>query len=359
MARMMESSEPVNINSFIVLDLETTGLPCFDKLTKITEISLLCLDRSQIMIAVKNKQLMPRVVQKLNLCVYPCRFINCGATEVSGLNNELLETCKTFGDVFDIILEMINMMPKPICMVAHNGNKFDFPILRSEIAHIKKNLPDDIYCADTLPAFKEFVYKNKPNEAEELDEAEQMADDSEPSAVEKTGDSEQEPKIVFLPDDINPTDNGKYLWGTDDWNDELIRVTELIENELLEEVNNINLDEIRKVNETTPKRRTNCLPSSQTGLKKKKINHSKDKINASKNLFSNKNSNAAKHSYKLKDCYEYLTEKKIINQHRADSDTHALLECIVKIGPQLLDWFDNNCKPFNNVTELWNIQKHK
>lgn len=46
------------------------------------------------------------------------------------------------------------MNKKPICFVAHNGNRFDFPILRTEIEKTGNCLPDDILCVDSLVAFR-------------------------------------------------------------------------------------------------------------------------------------------------------------------------------------------------------------
>jgi three prime repair exonuclease-1 len=47
------------------------------------------------------------------------------------------------------------MNRKPICLVAHNGNRFDFPILRREIESTCSSLPEDVLCIDSLAAFRD------------------------------------------------------------------------------------------------------------------------------------------------------------------------------------------------------------
>ena len=45
-------------------------------------------------------------------------------------------------------------LTKPICLLAHNGYRFDFPVLKAELNRTGENLCEDILCADTLEAFR-------------------------------------------------------------------------------------------------------------------------------------------------------------------------------------------------------------
>lgn len=49
----------------------------------------------------------------------------------------------------------------PICLVAHNGNGFDYPVLRSEIIKTHAVL-HDMLCIDSLIAFQHLLPKDKP-----------------------------------------------------------------------------------------------------------------------------------------------------------------------------------------------------
>ena len=52
----------------------------------------------------------------------------------------------------------------PVCLVAHNGLNYDFPLLRTELNRIGQELPGDILCADTLQAFRCLDEENKCND---------------------------------------------------------------------------------------------------------------------------------------------------------------------------------------------------
>ena len=74
-----------------------------------------------------------------NLCIYPSRLVDPEATNKTKLDNYNLEHQSRFDeDVFNLIYSFLNRLKKPICLIAHNGYKFDFPILRSEIEKLGK-----------------------------------------------------------------------------------------------------------------------------------------------------------------------------------------------------------------------------
>lgn len=54
----------------------------------------------------------------------------------------------------------MELQQKPICFVAHNGNRFDYPILREHCYRLGNELSNDLLCIDSLDAFRE-IYKNE------------------------------------------------------------------------------------------------------------------------------------------------------------------------------------------------------
>jgi DNA polymerase III epsilon subunit-like protein len=73
------------IRSFIILDLETTGLP-YDKPVRITEIAMVAALREHILGCrndVTCKVVLPRVLSKLSVCVQPRRAVSKRAAEIS------------------------------------------------------------------------------------------------------------------------------------------------------------------------------------------------------------------------------------------------------------------------------------
>ncbi|KAK4022578.1 hypothetical protein OUZ56_008037 [Daphnia magna] len=97
---------------------------------------------------------MPRVTNRLNLCIDPSRPIDPVATNLSKLDNlNLGKQSKFDEDVFNVIVSFLNRLQKPICLIAHNGMNFDFPIFKAEIAKFGEKFPQDLYCADSLKIF--------------------------------------------------------------------------------------------------------------------------------------------------------------------------------------------------------------
>lgn len=75
------------IKSFVVLDLETTGLPHLENFkTRITELSIIAAARNHLTDASKNPNKLPRVLQKLNVCFYPNKLILPETTNITGKN---------------------------------------------------------------------------------------------------------------------------------------------------------------------------------------------------------------------------------------------------------------------------------
>lgn len=141
-----------NIKSFVFVDLETTGLPYEENnTTRITELCLIAVQTEHL-----NLGVFPRVQNKLNLCIDPRKVINPVASAITGLSNQLLQCQSNFNSAaFETIYSFLQTLQKPVCLVAHNGNKFDFPILRAEIAKMGAELPLDVLCVDSLVAFRD------------------------------------------------------------------------------------------------------------------------------------------------------------------------------------------------------------
>lgn len=139
------------IKTFAFIDLETTGLPCFDNnTTKITELTVITVQTNHLLLGV-----IPRVQNKLSLCFNPRKLISFESEKLTGLSNEALEHSAPFSaNTVSLLINFLEHSPKPICFVAHNGNQFDYPILRTEIEKTGCHLPEDILCIDSLNAFR-------------------------------------------------------------------------------------------------------------------------------------------------------------------------------------------------------------
>ena len=148
--------------SFIFLDLETTGL---QQPIEITELSMIAVERKHILESTKTK-VLPRILDKFTSCVQPAKNIESLASSMTGLSNEDLENKKSFDIEFgEMVRSFILRQPQPVCLIAHNGDNFDFKILISHLQTVGVKLPDSVACSDSLKAFRKQhqQHKDYPN----------------------------------------------------------------------------------------------------------------------------------------------------------------------------------------------------
>uniref|UniRef100_A0A023FP70 Putative deddh 3'-5' exonuclease domain of three prime repair exonuclease n=1 Tax=Amblyomma cajennense TaxID=34607 RepID=A0A023FP70_AMBCJ len=99
-----------------------------------------------------------RCVHKLTYCVQPRTAVTCQAADITRLDNWELDSCPPFREVADTIEKFLNTLPAPICLVAHNGDNFDFPLLQAELKRASPNIDlMPFFCCDSLPAFREIL----------------------------------------------------------------------------------------------------------------------------------------------------------------------------------------------------------
>lgn len=58
------------------------------------------------------------------------------------------------------MVKFLDRLQKPVCFVAHNGNRFDYPILKKHIERLKQKFLNNIFCIDSLHAFRDILTKN-------------------------------------------------------------------------------------------------------------------------------------------------------------------------------------------------------
>lgn len=70
--------------------------------------------------------------------------------------NDALEKFRPFDDdLVSILNSFLCRLPQPICLVAHNGDRFDFALLKSLINGTESTLVSSLLCADSLVAFRD------------------------------------------------------------------------------------------------------------------------------------------------------------------------------------------------------------
>ncbi|XP_031635172.1 three prime repair exonuclease 2-like [Contarinia nasturtii] len=110
-------------------DIETTGFPNKTNPPKITEITFIACSKDDLLKTPKGS--VPRVLHKLSPIMKPIKGI---VTNLTGLSNELLDHVKPMdNNTITLFGSYFNRLNKPICLVAHNGYYFDYPILKAHL----------------------------------------------------------------------------------------------------------------------------------------------------------------------------------------------------------------------------------
>lgn len=160
------------MQTLIFLDLEATGLPFSQP--KVTELCLLAVHRNALLnTSISEGQpppvpKPPRVVDKLSLCIAPGKACSPGASEITGLSTAELEAYgrQRFDDNLASLLQaFLHRQPQPCCLVAHNGDRYDFPLLQVELATLSATSPlDSTFCVDSIAALKALEHASNPSE---------------------------------------------------------------------------------------------------------------------------------------------------------------------------------------------------
>ena len=82
-------------------------------------------------------------------------------SDITGLDNyNLTDQARFDASTGDMLNSFLNRLPAPVCLVAHNGNMYDFPLLKAELIKAGIQLGTDNLCADSLVGIKA-IFKNR------------------------------------------------------------------------------------------------------------------------------------------------------------------------------------------------------
>lgn len=290
------------IATFVFFDIETTGLPFQEKnQTKITDFSFVVASR-KILEATSYGQ--TPLVSKFTVVLNPERPIHPTVRTLTGLSNELLQHAPVFRRIVRSLVMFLKDLTRPVCLVAHNGNSFDFKILLAECNDAGISLPADLLCVDSLVGFRALL-KDSNLTYMDFQDIQKLNLES-----RKTGET-------VIDEDIFTDDE-------DEWSD--LDLT----NDELDEIDDI-CTSLSDFEEPV------CKP----------INTERSK--AIRNVFNKK---SATNDFKLTSLYKRLLNKEDMNAHRAEVDCLILAECVVAMKQDFLPWADNKCKPLTEVKPL-------
>ena len=108
---------------------------------------------------------LPRIVNKLTLCVYPMAIIVPLVSDLTGLDNYNLSGQSKFTKTTaDLLNSFLSCLPSPVCLVAHNENAYDFPLLKAELEKSGAQLKPGLLCVDSLLGLRELLQKQGKTE---------------------------------------------------------------------------------------------------------------------------------------------------------------------------------------------------
>ena len=313
------------VKTIVYFDLEATGLKNSGK-PRICELSFVAVNIQDVQqLASKMKgdkhfceqSSLPRVINKLTLCVYPMAIIVPLVSDLTGLDNYNLSGQSNFNrTTVELINTFLKCIPSPVCLVAHNGNAYDFPLLKAELENIGMQLNPGILCTDSLPGIKEVFQK--------------MTDSYSPKMEETKENSIVEKEIEVASELIKA---GKFE-------------TELNEGHIDE---HNNAGGLQDTNESTPtgSRKSGILVKNP---RKYKNNHSENLKTRKRLRFTNQSSPS---SFSLVNLHKHMFGITPAQSHGAEADCLALLRITAGLGSEWINWLKNNCSTFSSCKKMW------
>ena len=276
------------------------------------------------------ESLQPRVINKLSLCFYPMTTIMPGVTSLTGLDNYNLSGQSQFdGDTVNMINSFLTRLPPPVCLVAHNGDYYDYPLLMAEIVRTGAKLVEDILCVDSWVGIKQIFHDREAMKKdlvvkEELEVLNKLLEDGQ---FDEDFDSE---------DSFDDNECNKRKVPVTD-QDEVFKKARIEEKE----------------NETTPVRpkiasEDITLPlvgkiksSSQSSVTS--FFKSKKKLHFSDNV----------QSFSLINLHKTLLGTAPSQSHGAEVDCLALLRVTSALGQDWVQWSQENCYNISDMKPMW------
>ena len=167
------------INTLVYIDLEATGLKSSGK-PRITEISLVAVSKQDVldlheksMNLVKSDKyvekrmsqndalMLPRVLNKMTICVYPMATIIPVVSIITGLDNYNLTSQASFDkNTGDLLCNFLDRLPSSVCLVAHNEKLYVFLLFKAELEKASSKFSSTVLCVDSYLGIKD-IYKKR------------------------------------------------------------------------------------------------------------------------------------------------------------------------------------------------------
>ena len=242
-------------------------------------------------------------------------------SDITGFDNyNLMGQSKFSKCTVDLLNSFLSLLPAPVCLVAHNGNDYDFPLLKAELDKIGMQLKSDILCIDSYVGIREMFKKEK-------------------DIVNSGNKTVTEVKLT------NENNIAKM---------ELDAVSDLIskgEFEIdMEEGTHTEVKFSKSENEETPKsskyKSNICLPP-----KKRKHFSGFEIVKSRKALKFEIPGEPV--SFSLINLHKHLLGCSPEESHGAEADCLSLMRTTAALGQKWIDWVKENCLKFETCKKMW------
>jgi len=390
------------IKTFVFFDCEATGLKSSGK-PRITEISLVATNvdhfedlHTQINTYLQAKYktshnghsspkspfsdielALPRVLNKLTLCIFPMKTIYPNVTQITGLDNYNLEGQGQFSSsTHQSLSSFLSLLEKPVCLLAHNGDKYDFPLLQAELNRISESFESlKLVSCDTYLAIKDIYSPSRTssqNIQAELEAVQELLangvfddemdiegvkcyqedvslnnfpeeDDALLSPRTSSSKRSSAEELLMTP----PPNTRKRLRSSSQCTDTPGK------NSSAQATSHLDNGPIHpSENEVTPYRQTGVgsVPGRPTRVSSSGGTRDKGKV---KKRLAFEPGTGTPHSFSLPNLHNHFLGFPPRVSHGAESDCLSLLRVTAAIGPKFVSWINQNCKPFEKSENMW------
>ena len=324
-----------SVKTFVYFDIEATGLKSCGR-PRISEISFIAVNSKDIIdlnvklqaSVIKKKEdidieeMLPRVINKLTVCVYPMATIVPLVSDITGMDNYNLSGQSKFDkNTGELINCFLSRLPQPVCLVAHNGGMYDFPLFKAELEKSGTILGSDIFCVDSYVGIKEIFWtKNSVslvNDKKENNVKERHIIKMEVDAVTKLMNDGEFDK------EFNEAETHSVL------KNENVKI---------------------KASQTTPDKTKGPVASINIPTKQKTSTFTPlNKFRKNLEFSVQKTPN----SYSLINLHTHFLGFPPRKSHGAEADCLTLLRTTAMLGQEWLEWVDNNYNSFENYKRMW------
>ena len=343
-----------DIQTFVYFDLEATGLKSLGR-PRVCEISLIAVDTSDVLdmhepllnsISGRTNEVetcSPRIVNKLTLCVYPMATIAPLVSSMTGLDNYNLTGQSKFDkNIGNLLNTFLSCLPSPVCLVAHNGSQYDFPLLKAELEKAGTKLGSEILCVDSYLGIRS-ILKNSQQIESELKAVAEIANAGEFDTVMMEDTCAQiktkiaSDRVKYLPC------SSKTLQGN------------LIHQEADHSMSALSVSTVsQQKNESTPTRSISLLYPKHRPKKLKEIKHADISKCRKKLNFSDCNMPT---SFSLINLHKHFFGCPPNSSHGAEVDCLALMRITAVLGNDWLEWAQGNCTQFVKYEAMWSMPR--